>query len=1146
MSKNSLLVGRLLVPSLLCLGWLSAAQAADATFVGMLALAVEEEGVRRLGLSEDVRTRLVELIDRRERQALGLALEIKDLPADEIRERLAPFVAASERQGLALLSAEQRSILQQMQVAHRGMSSLADSEMARALGLSQEQQGAVKQLIDDRNRALTRGGAIERRMTADRFEREMKRLLTPEQRANWEQLAGLTAPGEPAETGSPTGQPSSDSEADARGARSAPSGPAESTAELLYFNFQHAAWGDVLEWFAAEADLSLQLDVLPKGTFNYRDTRGYTPAQALDLVNGFLLFRGYTLVRRGRLLTLLNVEDEIPPQFIELVPLEELDSRGEFTLLKCLFKLARLSAEDAKAEIESLLGPQGEIVVLPKSGQVMVTETAGKLRMIRSVIESIEDSSGGYHESVVEIPLRYVTPEDVLTVARPLLGLAEGENVSADDADAPIRLAVDPFSPRILASGDRASIRRLQEIVPLVDRSLGPSDQPMATLQQPQFATYQIVKADTNQVKQVLETLLQGLPDVRMSIDPLTNKLILLAPLAEHRKVRETLRLLEGEAEQIEVISLRKRDPQLVIQAINHFFGTSGEEDTTGPKVTGDPGTRKLWVRGTTAQIEQIKDLVEKLEGPSGGLADGPRQSIRVLPFSGSTAQQALQSIEALWPQMRSNRIRVVTPSAVGSTLRERTPSSAVERTTRPGSSVPQEQPERRRPPRPQRQPSAAAGPGDAADAPAEPVTFVSWLEEDKDDQSPPPEGSPSDQPVEDARDARSSEQVSPTGQAEIIITETPNGLIIASEDLDALDDFEQLLRSLMGPNGASGNEPTVFWLKYEKAEVAAELVRQVLTGTTSTSSSPSVLGEVGGELLGGLLGLGGAASSVATGSAIIVPDVRLNALIVQASPIDLGLIERILPVIDREAGPAGVETGGVPRLIPVNYMAAEEMAEILKQVYVGRINGGGNGQQQQRQPSPADFFRQAFGRGRGSGGGGSNNQAQQEPPKMTIGVDVRSNSLIVTASEPVFREVKALVEEIDQEGLDTGDAVSVVTIKQTNPELIQQALQSIVGDAVQTSGATSSSSSGAAGGSGTARTPSASGGSNPDAAALQRRIEAIRALRSGGFGRGAFGGGARGTDGGRGAGDAGRQGFGGRGGLGGQRGGGAGRGRGR
>ena len=63
----------------------------------------------------------------------------------------------------------------------------------------------------------------------------------------------------------------------------------------------------------------------------------------------------------------------------------------------------------------------------------------------------------------------------------------------------------------------------------------------------------------------------------------------------------------------------------------------------------------------------------------------------------------------------------------------------------------------------------------------------------------------------------------------------------------------------------------------------------------------------------------------------------------------------------------------------------------------------------------------------------------------MTLTVDSRSNSLIVTAPEPLYLEVKDLVAQIDQAGLDQVEDVQVVTLKHTNPEAVQKVLGTIL-----------------------------------------------------------------------------------------------------
>lgn len=1112
--------------ALLIISIASVAQAADPAFVGKLAYAVDDEGSKRLGLSDEVKAQLVQLIDRREQDALTIALELKDLPRPEAEARLAPFVAESERLGMALLSVEQRSVLGQMGVARRGMSSLADDDISKMLELSDEQKSQVGELLAQRDKSLAEGGENERRAAMQDYERKLAGVLNETQRTNWDRLAGLrddelqpmtppaapiaAAPQDeppakpdatpavpamkpaPAVAGDDTARP-----ADAAGEPAeAPSATLKSADVKLKFNFVHQPWADVLAWFADEADLSLLMETPPTGTFNYRDTRAYTPSEAIDLMNRVLLLKGFTLVRSDRLLTLMNLEDEIPPQLVEFVSVADLDKRGSFEIVKCLFHLAKMDPADAEAEITKMIGPQGKVIAFPTASQILVTETAGKLRTIREMIEQVENPDAARAQGILEINLKFVGPEEVLAIARPLLGIPEDAN-----SNDKIRIAMDPFSARLFASGERDLIRQLEAIVPMVDRA--PREGEGATigvLEQPQLMTYPITKADPDQVLQILQTLLAGLPDVRLTVDPVTKKVVALARPTEHATIVATLKQLEGDADQVEVIQLYKMDPQLVILSINKLFGMGdATAAANGPKIDGDPTTMKLWVRGTSAQIAQVKELVEKLEGPQ---ADGTgiRQNIRMLPLSGESVTSALESMELFWPTMRSNKIRVVSPSSVGSTLRERrlaVPSASEQQRHLKPVAPEQPAPAPIEEPKPAPQPAPSAR-GNAVKTRPNHYSFAAL------------------QQAEEAAPPEAESRPTSTG-GEIIVSVTPNGLIIASDDLDALDDFEALLRSLTQESLVPASEPTVFWLKYVKADVAAETLNQVVNGASASGSgggsllgdvASSVLGDVGGGMLGSLLG--GSSSTFAAGSASIVPDLRLNALIVQAAPADLILIERVLPVIDRESGPEVVLTNGTPRLIPVLYMSAEQMSTIVKQIYPDRIAAaaGSGGQQQQRQPSPADFIQALRGGGGGGGGGGGRGgggqAAEAEPAKMTIGVDTRSNSLIVAAPEPLFREVEMLVAQLDQEGIESNDATEVVTIRYGNSDAVQATLRALMGEQIKTSGTTSSSSS--------SPSPSSSqpsGGASSDAAAIQQRIEFFRSLQGqgGGGGSSSFGG---------------------------------------
>ena len=87
----------------------------------------------------------------------------------------------------------------------------------------------------------------------------------------------------------------------------------------LRFNFRDQNWIDVLDWFARQAGLSLVVNEPPTGTFTYSDTKSYSPTEALDLLNGVLSTRGFTLIRRERMLICADVSKGFPEGLVPQV-----------------------------------------------------------------------------------------------------------------------------------------------------------------------------------------------------------------------------------------------------------------------------------------------------------------------------------------------------------------------------------------------------------------------------------------------------------------------------------------------------------------------------------------------------------------------------------------------------------------------------------------------------------------------------------------------------------------------------------------------------------------------------------------------------------------------------------------------------------
>jgi hypothetical protein len=227
-----------------------------------------------------------------------------------------------------------------------------DPRVADAVKLTDEQRAKVLAVLKERDDAVGKATEADRAKLREEFQQKLAAVLNDEQRALFAQ---------------------------------------QKPEPRLRFNFRFQRWADVLQWFAEQADLSLVLDAPPPGTFNYTDSREYTPTEAIDLLNGVLQTKDFTLIRRGRMLLVVDLKEGVPEGTVPRIDLKELDTHGKFELVSVLFPLGNRNAEEVDKEIKPLLGRHGKSVPLPKTKQILVTDLAGVMRAINAVITSIPE-----------------------------------------------------------------------------------------------------------------------------------------------------------------------------------------------------------------------------------------------------------------------------------------------------------------------------------------------------------------------------------------------------------------------------------------------------------------------------------------------------------------------------------------------------------------------------------------------------------------------------------------------------------------------------------------------------------------------------------------------------------------------------------
>ena len=446
-------------------------------------------------------------------------------------------------------------------------------------------------------------------------------LVVAQQAPTEPQPAPATAPPEEAAPPETTAPPDAT-------APPTPPPPAAAAAEpKLRFNFRFQRWSDVLEWFAQQAGLSLVLDAPPPGTFNYSDDREYSVAESIDLLNGVLLTKGHTLIRRERMLILVDLSQGVPETLVPRVTLDELDKRGRFEIVSVLFPVGKRSAVDVVTEIAPLLSPRGKSQPLPQTGQVLVTDTAGVMRAINAVIESIPEpkqSDAGPMEKpqLAVYPLKSADPDAAVQVLEALM----------PDA----KFVRDPGANQLSAYATPTQQAAVKSVIEQLQSSEGPPES---------RARFEVYQLDNAEPAGALATLQPLVPTARLTVDPLSKKLAAWGTPADHailaKAVGQLVAGVDGaDDRQVEVYRLSKANPASVAAMLPTVVPRA--------RIAVDLPTKSLVVLATIADQQTVKATVDQIESqkPTGGAPE-----MRLYPVGQTPPATVAAVLQPLVPQ---------------------------------------------------------------------------------------------------------------------------------------------------------------------------------------------------------------------------------------------------------------------------------------------------------------------------------------------------------------------------------------------------------------------------------------------------------------------------------------------------------------
>ncbi|HMO13095.1 MAG TPA: secretin N-terminal domain-containing protein [Pirellulaceae bacterium] len=420
----------------------------------------------------------------------------------------------------------------------------------------------------------------------------------------------------------------------------------DETDRRIRFAFSNQPWRDVIEWFAEQGGFTLQfLDQPPNEVFSYRDSVSYSIGEAIDFLNQQLRIKGYTLIRTKNMLSFVDSSKGVPLDLIELVTVDELESRGRYEVLRCVFNLQGVDFQQFVAEVRELISESHVryMAAIPSSNQLRVQETGQVLRTIQANLESAKKSRGMENFNMEVIRLEHFNVSDAMNIARDILGIAPN---ATKTPDGDLNFSIDIVGNRVYVSGEPIRVNQIKRVLETID--VKTSDVDELNLEVP-YVKPHAVRGDIRKVFQVMQTMLLGRPDVRLDFDETNGTLIAQGRTPDHEKIQEIIEAIQTQSDGFDVFIPVHLSPTELASQLTEFFKKPGVEASaqTGPTFQVDRNRGRILAKGTPQEISLIKKLVAELDTPTGAFESA--RGSRVIPMDELEIGVGIDALMDLW-----------------------------------------------------------------------------------------------------------------------------------------------------------------------------------------------------------------------------------------------------------------------------------------------------------------------------------------------------------------------------------------------------------------------------------------------------------------------------------------------------------------
>lgn len=170
-------------------------------------------------------------------------------------------------------------------------------------------------------------------------------------------------------------------------------------------------------------------------------------------------------------------------------------------------------------------------------------------------------------------------------------------------------------------------------------------------------------------------------------------------------------------------------------------------------------------------------------------------------------------------------------------------------------------------------------------------------------------------------------------------------------------------------------------------------------------------------------------------GQVVIVADERLNALIVHGSRKDREVVEQLLQVLDTSESTSPLLVSQ-PELLSLKNTEARRVLAILENVYKSQLTSGG-GRKPVQIPKGVSSEVESVLRQLNAAAAG---------PLLTLDINETTNSIVMRAPPELREEIKAFVEQLDEQASDRPNrGIRVIRLENSKSDRMREVLEQFI-----------------------------------------------------------------------------------------------------